>query len=59
MKGILPYIIQYQIELEMIAIPPTHIQAMHQMNLNYVVVVKQHLDKLLAIRFIERVDQIT
>jgi hypothetical protein len=42
----------------MTTILPTHIQAMHQMNLNYVVVVKQHLDKLLVIRFIELVDQV-
>lgn len=43
----------------MTTIPLTHIQAMHQMNSDYAVVVKQHLDKLLAIRSIELVDQVT
>jgi hypothetical protein len=46
-----------QIELDII-IPPAH-QAGYKLNPNYVTVVKQDIDKLLTIRFIEYVKEAT
>jgi hypothetical protein len=45
-----------QIELD-ITIPPLH-QTCYHMNLNHVVVVKQHLDKLLVVKFIESMEHV-
>jgi hypothetical protein len=49
-KGIPPHIAQQRIELDT-TIPLTH-QARYRMNLNYIVIVKQDLDKLLVVKFI-------
>jgi hypothetical protein len=50
LKGIPPWIVGHRIELDT-TIPPIH-QIKYQMNPNYVVVVKQDLDKLLSVGFI-------
>jgi hypothetical protein len=50
LKGIPPHLMQHQIKLYT-NIPASH-QAQYRMNWNYVAVVKQDLDKLLATRFI-------
>jgi len=52
-----PHIAQHQIELDTM-IPLAH-QVRYQMNLNYIVVVKQDLDKLLVARFITLVEEAT
>jgi hypothetical protein len=57
LKGIPPHLTQHQIELNT-NIPTSH-QAQYQMNLNYDVVVKQDLDKLLAIGFITPMEKAT
>ncbi len=46
LKGVLLEIIQYQIELDT-SKPPTH-QVRYQLNINYVTIVKQDIDKLLT-----------
>jgi len=56
-KGILPKLAQHRIELDT-SIPPTH-QAKYRLNPNYVVVVKHNIDKLLATRFIQPVEEAT
>ncbi len=48
---------QYRIELDT-SIPTTH-QTRYILNLNYVVVVKQDINKLLAVRFLQPVEEAT
>ncbi len=55
LKGIPSCIIQHCIELD-ITISPTH-QIRYHMNLNYVVIIKQDLDKLLNAGFITPVEE--
>jgi hypothetical protein len=57
LKGIPPEIIQHQIELDT-SVPPIH-QARYRLNPNYVVIVKQDIDKLFAISFIKLVEETT
>jgi hypothetical protein len=57
LKGIPPHIVQDQIELDTM-IPPSH-QNWYQMNLNYAIVVKWDLDKLLIIGIIVLVEETT
>ncbi len=57
MKGIPPNIAQHWIELDT-SIPPTH-QARYRLNPNYVAIVKQNIDKLLATSFIKLVEKAT
>jgi hypothetical protein len=47
LKGILPKLVQHIIELDT-SIPPTH-QPRYKLNPNYATVIKQNIDKLLAI----------
>jgi hypothetical protein len=47
LKGISPKLAQQKIELD-ITIPPTH-HAMYRLNPNYVIAIKQYMDKLLVI----------
>ncbi len=56
LKGIPLHIVEHKIELE-ITIPPSH-QVHYCMNPNYVTIVKQDLDKLLAIGFIKSMEQV-
>jgi hypothetical protein len=53
--GIPPHIIQHQIDLDTTI--PLAYQARYQMNHNYVAMVKQDLDKLLAVGFIALVEE--
>ncbi len=48
---------QHKIELDT-SIPPTH-QARYRLNLNYVIDVKHDIDKLLATRFIQPIEEAT
>ncbi len=57
LKGIPPKLTQHKIELDA-TIPPTH-QAKYRLNPNYAKIIKQNIDKLLAIRFIEFVKEVT
>ncbi len=57
LKGIPPHLMQHQIELDT-NIPTSH-QAWCRMNSNYDVIVKQDLDKLLAIGFIVPMEEAT
>jgi hypothetical protein len=57
LKGIPPHLTQHQIELD-VNILVSH-QAWYWMNLNYVVVVKHDLDKLLVVRFITPIQEAT
>jgi hypothetical protein len=56
LRGIPPHIVEHKIELET-TIPPSH-QVHYCMNPNYATVVKQDLDKLLAIGFIKLMEQV-
>jgi hypothetical protein len=56
-KGKPPYITQHWIELDTM-ISPSH-QIQYWMNPNYVVVVKQDLDKLLTIGFVIVMEEVT
>jgi hypothetical protein len=56
LRGIPPHIVEHKIELE-ITIPPSH-QAHYYMNPNYVMIVKQDLNKLLAIGFMKSMEQV-
>lgn len=56
LRGIPPHIVEHKIELET-TIPPSH-QVRYCMNPNYATVVKQDLDKLLAIGFIKLMEQV-
>jgi len=51
LKGIPPQLAQHKIELDT-TIPSTH-QAKYKLNPNYVKAVKQDIDNLLAIEFIQ------
>jgi hypothetical protein len=57
LKGIPPKLTQHKIELDII-IPLAH-QARYKLNPNYVIVVKQDIDKLLATGFIQSVEEAT
>jgi hypothetical protein len=48
---------QHKIELNTF-IPPTH-QSMYKMNLNYVVIIKHDIDKILVVGFIQHVEETT
>ncbi len=48
---------QHRIELDT-TIPPTH-QARYKLNPNYVITIKQNIDKLLTVRFIQFVEEAT
>jgi hypothetical protein len=57
LKGIPPKLVQHKIELDT-TIPPAH-QARYRLNPNYVTVVKQDIDKLLAANFIQPMEEVT
>ncbi len=57
LKGIPPKLTQHIIELD-ISIPLAH-QAGYRLNLNYVVVIKHDIDKLLIVEFIQPVEEAT
>ncbi len=57
LKGIPPELVQHIIELDT-SIPPTH-QTRYKLNPNYVVVVKQNIDKLLIVGFIQPIEEAT
>jgi len=57
LKGIPLELTWHKIELDII-IPQAH-QARYKLNPNYVIVVKQDIDKLLTIRFIEFIEEAT
>jgi hypothetical protein len=57
LKNIPPKLAQYKIELNT-SIPPTH-QTRYRLNLNYVIAIKHDIDKLLATRFIQLVEEAT
>ncbi len=48
---------QQKIELNT-SIPPTH-QSKYKMNLNYVVIIKHNIDKLLVVGFTQHVEETT
>jgi len=56
-KSIPPKLAQHIIELD-ISIPPTH-QARYRLNLNYAATIKQDIDKLLGIGFIQPLEEAT
>jgi len=56
LKGIPPKLTQHRIELDT-TIPSAH-QAMYKLNSNYATTVKQDIDKLLAVGFIESVEEV-
>jgi hypothetical protein len=57
LKGIPPKITQHRIELDTI-VPHVH-QARYRLNLNYVVIVKQNIDKLFDVGFMKFVEEVT
>ncbi len=57
LKGIPPKLVQHIIELNT-SIPPAH-QARYTLNPNYVAIVKHDIDKVLATRFIQPVEEAT
>ncbi len=57
MKGIPLELAQHKIELDT-TIPPTH-QARYRLNPNYVITVKQYINKLLVVKFIQFVEEAT
>jgi hypothetical protein len=57
LKGIFPNIAQHWIELDT-SIPHVD-QARYQLNLNYVTIVKQDIDKLLVACFIKAIEEAT
>jgi hypothetical protein len=57
LKGIPPKLAQHKIELD-INIPLAH-QAKYRLNPNYVIIVKQDIDKLLVVKFISFVEEAT
>ncbi len=57
LKGIAPKLTQHRIKLDTI-IPLSH-RAMYRSNPNYVAIVKQDIDKLLTIIFIQSVEEAT
>ncbi len=57
MKGIPPKIVQHKIKLDTI-VPHAH-EARYKLNLNCVVIVKQNINKLLAIGFIQPIEEVS
>jgi hypothetical protein len=57
LKGIPLEIVQHQIELDT-TVPHAH-QTRYQLNPNYIVIVKQDIDKLLVVGFIKLVEEVT
>ncbi len=57
LKGIPPKLAQHKIELDT-TIPSAH-QAMYRLNPNYDTTIKQDIDKLLAVEFIQFVEEAT
>jgi hypothetical protein len=57
LKGIPPKLAQHKIELN-ITLLPTH-EAKYRLNPNYVITVKQDINKLLVARFIESIEKAT
>jgi hypothetical protein len=57
LKSIPPQLVQHKIKVNT-SIPPAH-QTRYKLTLNYVVVVKHNIDKLLATRFIQPVEEVT
>jgi hypothetical protein len=57
LKGVPPKLSQHQIEFNT-SIPLTH-QARYTLNPNYVIIIKQNIDKLLATRFIQPIEEPT
>ncbi len=57
LKGILLELVQHKIELDT-SIPLAH-QIRYKLNPNYATVVKQDIDKLLAAKFIQLVEEVT
>ncbi len=57
LKGIPLKVAQHIIELDII-IPLAH-QAMYRLNPNYATTIKQYIDKLLGVRFIQFVEEAT
>ncbi len=57
LKGIPPKLAQHKIELDTI-IPVAH-QAKYKLNPNYAIIVKQDIDKLLVVGFIQSVEEAT
>ncbi len=55
MKGIPPKIVQHRIELD-ITIPHAH-QTRYKLNLSYVSIVKQNINKLLTTSFIKPIEE--
>jgi hypothetical protein len=55
LKGIPPKIIQHRIELDTTT-PPTR-QARYKLNLNYVAIIKQDINKLFDASFIKLVEE--
>jgi hypothetical protein len=55
MKGIPLELIHHRIEFN-IVVPPTH-QTRYRLNPNYVIIVKQYINQLLAFKFIEFVEE--
>jgi hypothetical protein len=56
LKGIPPKLAQYRIELDIII--PHSYHAMYRSNPNYAIAIKQDIDKLLAVGFIEFVEEV-
>jgi hypothetical protein len=57
LKGIPPKLTQHKFELD-ITIPSSH-QSRYRLNPNYATIIKQDIDKLLATRFIQYVEEAT
>jgi hypothetical protein len=57
LKGIPPKLVQHKIELD-ISIPPAH-QTRYRLNPIYATMVKQNIDKLLEIKFIQLIEEAT
>jgi hypothetical protein len=57
LKSTLPKLAQHIIELNT-SIPPTH-RARYRLNLNYVITIKHVIEKLLAVGFIQLVEEAT
>ncbi len=57
LRGIPPQLAQHKIELNII-IPQAH-QAKYILNPNYVTIIKQDIDKLLIVGFIQSIEEVT
>jgi hypothetical protein len=56
LKSILPELAQHKIELDT-SNPPTH-QVRYKLNFNYAATMKQNINKLLATRFIQLIEEV-